>query len=87
VVIAGRTTWFLGTVVTTGRHGPGDGNGGREGGSVVPTAKEEWDSMVPRRDGQGRTDGAVPGCGNDMQAVGVAAAWPRRRRRGCGKFW
>jgi hypothetical protein len=73
-VSARRTTQFRGLQVTTGQHGPGcgDGDGGSREGCDIDQMVEEW-------------DGAVPGRGDGMEAVGVA--WSRRRRRGRGKFW
>jgi hypothetical protein len=102
-VTVGRTTRFPSTVVTTGWCGPGIGDGqaddvvaghggdgvgsGRGGGGVALIVEEEQDDIVPRCGGEVRDKGAVPGHGDGVEAVGVAVAWTRRRRRACRKFW
>jgi hypothetical protein len=60
--------------------GPGDGDGGgggQEGGSVAPTAEEERGAAVPGHSSEGRADGAVPGCGDSVEVVGVATVSKR----------
>jgi hypothetical protein len=74
------------TVLGRGSDGD-DGGGGRGGGGVVLTTEEERDDAVSGHDGEGRADGVVPGSGDGMQAVEVATAWTRWRRRRRGKFW
>jgi hypothetical protein len=70
------------------RHGDDGDNGGRgqEGGGVVPMAEEERDGTVPGHGGEGRVDSVVPGRGDGVEAVEVASAWTRQRRRGRKKF-
>jgi hypothetical protein len=70
-------------------HGSnGDAVGGGWGGSsVVPMAEEERDDTVPMCGGEVRADGTVLGHGDNVETIGLAVAWTRRRRRGRGKFW
>jgi hypothetical protein len=91
-VTAERMVHFLSAAVTSRRCGPicvdsDDGGGGRGGDGVVLMIEEEWDNTVLGRDGEGRVDGVVPGHGNFIEVVGVAAAWTQRQRRGRRKFW
>jgi hypothetical protein len=74
--------------VTVRQRGPGGDGGawGQEGGDGVPTTEVERDGVVPGRGGEGQANGAILRRGDGMEAVGVAAAWTQRRRRGHEKF-
>jgi hypothetical protein len=68
--------------------GDGDNNGGgRGGGGIVPTVEQEQDDLVPGSGGEGPVDGAVPGRDDNVEAVGMVAAWTQWHRRRCGTFW
>jgi hypothetical protein len=73
VVMAERTTWFRGTVVTAGQRGPngGDGRmddavlecdsgGGQGGGGMVSTMEEEHDGAVHEHNNEAWAEGVVP---------------------------
>jgi hypothetical protein len=57
----------------------------REGSGTV-TVEEEWDSAVPRREGEGRAD-----AGDSVDLVAGTAwrrmGWRRHQGRGHRKFW
>jgi hypothetical protein len=62
-----------------GRGGDSNGGGGGQGGGCVAPMVEEQDGVILRHGGEGRVDGVVPECGDNVAADGMTTASKRAR--------